>query len=82
MKLSDRIISAAIRYQTACSIMQQHAGYSFDKDMACKKAFSDLVSLAEQADVTRNSDNIQNDITRTGDNTIHTLGEGEEPGSI
>jgi len=80
MKLSDKIISAAIRYQTAVSRYQAHTGYDFDADKKCQDAFNTLVKLAEQADrlemrddITPESDVISK-VTPTGDTTtIHTF---------
>jgi hypothetical protein len=50
VKLSDKIISAAIRYQAACSKLAVTAGYNPDLDTACRDAFNELCSAALMAD--------------------------------
>ena len=49
MKLSDKIIAAAIDYQRACARYQAMPVWTYDADFACKSAFAKLVRLAEEA---------------------------------
>jgi hypothetical protein len=77
IKLSDRIISAAIRYQTACSRYQQHEGYHLGLDLACKQAFNELCAAALYADEL--ADIIGQ---HESGNTIHTDGDNQEGDGI
>jgi hypothetical protein len=70
MKLSDKIISAAIRYQQKCGAYQAMPEYDESIDLACRNAFNELCAAALYAD------ELADIIGRhESGNTIHTDGE-------
>lgn len=77
MKLSDKIISAAIRYQAACSKLAVTAGYNPDLDTACQQAFNELCAAALYADEL--ADIIGQHESGT---TIHMSGDNQERDGI